>query len=71
VRNLLELEDSKAMSPLMAKNLEVYGLGKERTLQQYFEFAGIDKNTKNINFDFCKDPDVFERWEQFRKVPPK
>lgn len=69
VRNLLELEDSKAMSPMMAKNLEVYGLGKERTLQQYFEFAGIDKESKTINFDFCKDPDVFERWEQFRKIP--
>lgn len=69
VRNLLELEESKAMSPLMAKNLDVYGLGKERTLQQYFDFAGIDKDRKTINFDFCKDPDVFERWEQYRKIP--
>ena len=74
VRNLLELEDANTMSPGMAKNLNVYGLGKERTLQQYFEFVGIDKEKKTINYDFCKDPDVFARWEQFRdaeKQPPK
>lgn len=74
VRNLLDLEDANAMSPMMGKNLNVYGLGKERTLQQYFDFAGIDKEKKTINFDFCKEHDVFARWEKFRdteKQPPK
>lgn len=67
VRNLLDLDDSKSMSPLMAKNLEAYGLGKERSLAEYLAFAGIDKESKKINFDFCKDENVFGRWEQYRK----
>jgi hypothetical protein len=73
VRNLLDLEDSKEMSPLMAKNLEVYGLGKQRSLQQYFEFAGIEKAAHKVKTDFCKDDDIFERWQKYRveDTPPK
>lgn len=71
VRWLLELEDAQKLSPLMSKNLDVYGLGKERTLNQYFEFAGIEKTTQKVNTDFCKDPDVFERWEKFKVVDTK
>ncbi len=66
VRNLLDLEDAKEMSPLMAKNLEVYGLGKQRSLQQYFEFAGIEKAAHKVKTNFCKDDDIFERWQKYR-----
>ena len=71
VRNLLELEEAKAMSPHMAKNLHVYGLGSERTLKEYLEFAGIDKERKIVTYDFCKSSDVRERWEKYRVREPK
>ena len=31
-----------------------YGLGNKRTLQQYYDFAGIDIKNKKINKNFCK-----------------
>ena len=30
-----------------------YGLGDQRTLEQYYEFAGIDIKNKTVNKDFC------------------
>lgn len=30
-----------------------YGLGNQRTLEQYYEFAGIDIKNKTVNKDFC------------------
>jgi hypothetical protein len=37
----------------LSRNLGRYGLGKERTLQQYFDHAGIDPKAKKVNKTFC------------------
>ena len=34
-------------------NLDKYGLGKKRSLKQFFEFAGIDAANKRIYKNFC------------------
>lgn len=48
-----------------------YGLGKERSLQDYYEFAGIDLENKKVSKNFCrpglKDPDA-ESIEHFGNV---
>lgn len=35
--------------------LDLYGLGKEKTLRQYYDFAGIDVKNKTVVKNFCKD----------------
>ena len=37
----------------VAMELEKYGLGHNRTLQQYWEFAGVDPNNRKFKFSFC------------------
>lgn len=66
VRVLLDLEDAKEISPYLNKNLEIYGLGKERTLQQYLQFAGIDKKNRKINRDFCRDKNIRQVWDEYK-----
>lgn len=34
-------------------NIDKYGLGKKRSLKQFFEFAGIDAENKRIRKNFC------------------
>lgn len=34
-------------------NIDKYGLGNKRTIQQFFEFAGIDVQNKKITKNFC------------------
>ena len=58
VKSLLNLQGVKELSPAISKNIEYYGLGSERTLQQYLEFAGIDKENEKVNRDFCRDRDI-------------
>ena len=41
------------VSKTVKSNLDKYGLGKKRSLKQYFEFAGIDAANKRIFKNFC------------------
>jgi hypothetical protein len=46
----------KPVSSHVTENIEHYGLGKKRTIQQFFEFAGIDPVNKTIYKNFCPKP---------------
>jgi len=49
------VENDSKLTPAMRINLDKYGLGKERTLKQYYEYAGIDVKNKKVNSNFCRD----------------
>ena len=57
--------DSKIKDNLK-KNLHKYGLGTARSLQDYYNFAGIDIKNKTVKTNFCKkdniasDEDIFK-----------
>jgi hypothetical protein len=34
-------------------NIDKYGLGKKRSLQEYYDFAGIDVKNKKVYKNFC------------------
>ena len=38
----------------MKVNLDKYGLGKKRTLKQYYDYTGIDKDKKIVTTNFCR-----------------
>jgi len=50
VKELIGLKNSSGLL-----NDYKYGLGKKRSLQQYYEFAGIDLENKKVTKNFCKD----------------
>jgi hypothetical protein len=54
VRYLLGLhKDTKKLTPRQLHLLEVYGLGKDRSLEDYFKFAGIDLKNKTVFKNMC------------------
>lgn len=71
VKQLIGLESSHNVSEHVKLNIEQYGLGKVRTLEQYFEFAGIDKKNKKVLKDFCEPnntPQTSPSIEQFGNI---
>lgn len=50
----LDLERSK-LTPRQLHLLDKYGLGKERTLDDYYRFAGIDIQKKEVIKNMCED----------------
>jgi hypothetical protein len=64
--------DSKIPNKLK-KNLHKYGLGKERSLQDYYDFAGIDLKSRTVKKNFCRkdnaasDEDIFRSNEKNHK----
>ena len=46
----------KPVSPHVTENIEHYGLGKKRTIKEFFDFAGIDPVNKTIYKNFCPKP---------------
>ena len=42
-----------------------YGLGKTRTLKEYYTFAGIDLKNKKVHKNFCKESDNNSHVEHF------
>ena len=53
VKKLLKLDENASVPAYIQMNIDKYGLGTTRTLQDYYIFAGIDTNTKNVNKNFC------------------
>jgi hypothetical protein len=55
---ILGLQDnqSKPLPDHVKENIEQYGLGNKRTLQEFFDFAGIDAKNKTIYKNFCPKP---------------
>lgn len=52
---ILEFQDAEEdkITKNVKTNIEKYGLGKKRTLKQYFDFAGIDAANKRVYKNFC------------------
>lgn len=45
--------DHGKITPHVKTNIEKYGLGSKRSIQEFFEFAGIDAANKRIYKNFC------------------
>lgn len=53
VKLLMDLKPDAEVSQHLQNNIDKYGLGKTRTLQEYYNFAGIDLEKKQSNKNFC------------------
>ena len=66
-------EDSE-LTPEMKLNLDKYGLGTDRTLSDYYKYAGIDVDKKIVTTNFCKDgnkateDDIYKSNEKNHKI---
>lgn len=67
VKLLAHLENQEIPSHLL-DNIERYGLGKERTLDDYYKFSGIDLENKKVTKDFCRNP-IEQLQEQSQEQP--
>jgi hypothetical protein len=54
IKYYLGMYNEKNLDNNMKVNLDKYSLGKIRSLQQYYDFAGINTKDKKIYKDFCK-----------------
>jgi len=52
---VLQENEKNNIDKHIINNLDKYGLGKVRTLQDYFNFAGIDIINKKVYTNFCND----------------
>ena len=52
---VLQENEKNNINKNIINNLDKYGLGKVRTLQDYFNFAGIDIINKKVYTNFCND----------------
>lgn len=66
VRNLLKLDNANEIAPYLNLNMEIYGLGNKRTIEQYFEYAGINVKDSSVSRNFCYDKNIHEIFEQFK-----
>ena len=60
VKYYLKMIDKKDVPEKLQKELDRYGLGNERTIEDYYKFAGIDVNNKKINKNFCDTIEHFK-----------
>jgi len=60
VKLMLQLDDDSNLNqkiPAHVKNnIDKYGLGKKRSLKEYYDFAGIDVKNKKVYKNFCPTP---------------
>jgi hypothetical protein len=60
VKYILNLHDANfdpnSIPNNVKDNIEHYGLGTKRTIQEFFDFAGIDAQNKTIYKNFCPKP---------------
>jgi len=62
IKMLIKLsEDNIELPNYIQNNIEKYGLGTVRTLEDYYNFAGIDIKNKVVNKDFCKQ-EIIEKF---------
>jgi hypothetical protein len=74
VKLLLELVDpgiNIVLPDHVKENIDKYGIGKKRSLKDYYNFAGIDKANKKILKNFCKTPnDIIDVHSHNHKPTP-
>lgn len=49
------IDDSVGIREDISVNMDKYGLGKDRSLQDYYNFAGIDMENKKVTTNFCRE----------------
>jgi len=54
VKYYIGLVDKQKLNSEMLNNLDKYGLGKQRTLEDFYKYAGIDKDNKIVSKNFCR-----------------
>jgi [Skp1-protein]-hydroxyproline N-acetylglucosaminyltransferase len=64
VKNLIGLS-TEPVPEILNKQLEEYGLGKTRKLEDYYKFANIDIVNKKVNSNFCRQNNVDDKVEKF------
>jgi [Skp1-protein]-hydroxyproline N-acetylglucosaminyltransferase len=55
---MIQEDEKNNIDKHIINNIDKYGLGKDRTLQDYFDFAGIDIATKKVYTNFCNQNNV-------------
>lgn len=58
VKLLLNLKPDGDIPKYLLENISRYGLGKERSLDDYYKFAGIDLHNKKVTKNFCHNEDT-------------
>lgn len=53
VKLIMGLDNNNDVPDYLTYNMNKYGMGKARTLAQYYEFCGIDLDKKTVSRDFC------------------
>jgi hypothetical protein len=60
------VKDDLKIPENLRKNLNKYGLGKERSLQDYYDFAGINLEKRIVTKNFCRSDNVASEEDIFR-----
>ena len=55
VKFYLGLINDNSLKEHIKTNIEKYGLGTKRSLQEYFKYAGIDVKDMKVNTNFCRE----------------
>jgi len=75
IKQIIGQKSSHQLPENIKYNIEKYGLGKERTIEAYHEFAGIDLKNKIVTKNFCRKnnvatpDDIFLSNELLHKTP--
>lgn len=65
VKQYLKLKNTGNLSKEMQINFDKYGLGQTRTLEDYYNFAGIDIKNNKVSKNFCRKNNKEEFVENF------
>lgn len=58
VQHYLKMVNDSHVPGYLQFNLDKYGLGNARTLEDYYNFAGIDMKNKRVYKNFCRDNNI-------------
>jgi hypothetical protein len=69
VKMLLTLEEdvNKKVPEYVKENIDKYRLGNKRTLDDYYNFAGIDLKEKKVNKNFCSPEELITKVDKIDK----
>ena len=48
------IKDKNSLKDEVKVNIDKYGLGKDRTLNDFFKYTGIDSDKQNVSTNFCR-----------------
>jgi hypothetical protein len=58
VKKIIGLETNHELPSNIRYNMDKYGLGKQRSLQDYYKFAGIDLKNQRVYKNFCRKNNI-------------